>query len=126
MKVKWSLLAVLSVFVSAHAAPPLGTTITWTPTFPKSGTNAGEIAVDGFCTVPVGTTYVSAAASVWPKNGGGVISYMVTLDKMTGRWGATLTGLTSGKEYNVTVTVGVKTGDTIDSIVSSPAVVTAK
>ena len=126
MRVKSCLLAAILVFAIAPQAMAAAT-ITWTTGYPKPGTIAGEIVLKGTSTLPDNTwSWDIANAAVWPKAGGTVVIYAISLNVANGDWGDPIDGLTSMAEYNVTVTVQFRKGLTRQAITSAPGVAKAK
>ena len=127
MRVKSCLLAAILVFAIAPQAMAAAT-ITWTTGYPKTSNNAGEIIVNGTSTLPDNTwSFYSANAAVWPKAGGTVVIYALTLSAANGNWGEdALDGLTSMADYNVSVTIVFKKGTATVQITGAPGMAQAR
>ncbi len=127
MRIKSCLLAAILVFAIAPQAMAAAT-ITWTALYPKTGNNAGEILVKGTSTLPDNTwSWDTANAAVWPKAGGAVVNYAISLNVANGNWGETaIDGLTSMADYNVVVSITFRKGTMRYQVSGAPAVAKAK
>ena len=100
----------------------------WTAGFPKPGTNAGEILVEGTSTASGGWTLnEDITVTVWLKGGGSVVAKGgVTINKNTGAWSGTLQGLTSKQTYNISIAITEANGGATNIISPDPKQASAK
>ena len=88
-------------------------TITYDATYPKAGTNKGDIAVSGKINIPAGTVGQTAGTGsivIVPSGGGRESTFPITIAaNQTGNvaWSGTASML-GGPNYNVTVKIDVK------------------
>lgn len=105
-------------------------TNTWADGYPKTGTAVGSILYKGVATADEGWEIVgSGSITYWPVGGGVINVKQIVVDRQTGVWGeGSITGLISGREYNLVANVHVKNLTTlrIETISSDPKTAKAK
>jgi uncharacterized protein (DUF2147 family) len=119
MRRKTFTLALAVVFVCLFASRAQAQQAAWDAGFPKPGNNAGEILVQGTSTPSGGSTLTgSGSYTVWLKGGGTIVFGAITVNAATGNWSGTITGLQSGKTYNVVIGIFQKDGTGVQSTIS--------
>jgi hypothetical protein len=129
MNVRLTVIALFATMLLASRAAAQGTAA-WSAGYPKTGNNNGGILVKGTTTPDCGWAIgATGAVVVWPKNGGLIRTYNVTVNTTTGNWGESEVGvgdLTSGSQYNVVVQINLTKCGTTKVVATPPGLATAK
>jgi hypothetical protein len=119
-------LSAILLFTSGARANP-----DWYDGFPKTGTNAGTILVRATANFAAGTTTNGTVIVKYWNTGGGAIkqqNFTIKANQTgpidTGE--LTVTGLTSGQKYNVTITIQGMSGGVTYNFTADPGTATAK
>jgi hypothetical protein len=115
------------VFVCLFASRAQAQKAAWTAGFPKPGNNAGEILVQGTSSPSAGWALDgNGTYTVWLKGGGAIAVGNITVNAATGAWSGTITGLQSGKTYNVVIAIEEQNAGVKSQIAPDPKQSAAK